>query len=81
MHDHLLAYDETEAGSLLSAECLHFKIAGKSMEEGQTGADNGIESSSLECVWKAMGEGVKESFFQNSLPPKCTFSFLFMEGW
>jgi hypothetical protein len=45
--DRLLAYDETEAVSLSSADCLRFKMAGKSMEESRTGAGGGIPLLSL----------------------------------
>jgi hypothetical protein len=48
LQDRLLAYDETEAASLSSADCLRFETAGKSMEESRTGAGSGIPSSLLE---------------------------------
>src|SRR5271155_522321 len=55
LRDRLLAYDETEAASSLSAECLHFEMAGKIMEEGRTVVDGGIESLSLESGWSYTG--------------------------
>jgi hypothetical protein len=51
LRDCLLAYDETEAASSSSADCLCFETAGKSMEESQTGAGGGIPLSSLESGW------------------------------
>jgi hypothetical protein len=48
LRDHLLAYDEMEAASSSSADCLHFEMAGKSMEESWTGAGGGIPLSLLE---------------------------------
>jgi hypothetical protein len=48
LSDCLLAYDEAEAVSSASADCLRFEMVGKSMEESQTGAGGGIPLSSLE---------------------------------
>jgi hypothetical protein len=57
MRVRLLPNEETDASSPLSAECLRFETVGKIMEEGRTGVDGGIDSSSLDSAGNLSNAG------------------------